>query len=43
MNDFGTREYWEKQLQPLWNKITDLDMHIDSLLCDVNDYKYQRL
>lgn len=40
--EFGTKEYWQKQLAKAKSCLIDIDMHIDSLLEDVGELKSER-
>lgn len=42
MTEFGTREYWEKELRRVNSRIQDVSMQIDSWLEDVGEMKSDR-
>jgi peptidoglycan hydrolase CwlO-like protein len=39
---FGTKEYWERELKKTKNRLDDINMHIDSLLEDAGELKSER-
>jgi peptidoglycan hydrolase CwlO-like protein len=40
--EFGTKEYWEKELRATKSRLDDINMHIDSLLEDAGELKSER-
>jgi len=40
--EFGTKDYWQKELVKTKNRLDDINMHIDSLLEDAGELKSER-
>lgn len=40
--EFGTKDYWQKELVQTKNRLDDINMHIDSLLEDAGELKSER-